>query len=272
MNLQRFLETAAEKLSAAGIGTARLDVLVLFEDCLAVNRAHLLAHPEIELASEQVKILNAQIKRRLTHEPLAYIRGKTEFYGREFTVNKDVLEPRPESETMIDLIKKLAQDRLKPDARVADVGSGSGCLGITAALELGTGKADFYDIDPATLAVAKTNAAVYKVRGNFYESDLLANSRGPYGIIAANLPYVPDSFHINQAAMLEPRIAIYGGSDGLDLYRKLFKQLEDFEWKPQYILTEALPPQHGQLAEVAAGHGFDLKASDDFIQVFAPRD
>src|SRR4051812_18952492 len=94
-------------LRDAGIGTARLDAMVLLEDCLSKDRAHLLAHPELELTAEQEKLLDAQIKRRLAHEPLAYIRGKTEFYGRDFLINKYVLEPRPESETIIDLLKKL---------------------------------------------------------------------------------------------------------------------------------------------------------------------
>lgn len=272
MNVQSYLEVSTENLSNAGIGTARLDCLVLLEDCLGKDRANLLAHPELELTDEQINTLNEQIKRRLTHEPLAYIRGRTEFYGRDFMVDKDVLEPRPESEMMIDLLKKLAQDTEKSDMTVADIGSGSGCLGITAALELGLKSADFYDIDPATFEVAKQNAKTHGIIGKFYESDLLTGKPGPYGIILANLPYVPDSFHVNQAAMREPRLALYGGSDGLDLYRRLFKQLEDFDWKPEYILTEALPLQHEQLAGIAAKHGFIVITHDDFIQVFSPAD
>lgn len=271
MNVHDFLSAATERLSVAGIGTARLDALVLLEDCTAKDRAHLLAHPELELTAEQQKKLDEQISRRLTHEPLAYIRGKTEFYGRDFAVTKDVLEPRPESETMIDLLKKLVQNDKKAGWRLADVGSGSGCLGITAALELGLTSADFYDIDPATLGVAKTNAKTHHVKGRFYENDLLAGKHGPYDIILANLPYVPDSFHINQAAMNEPRIAIYGGSDGLDLYRKLFEQLNGSSWEPAFVLTEALPPQHEQLTAIAISCGYRLKMSEDFIQVFAPK-
>jgi methylase of polypeptide subunit release factors len=70
--------------------------------------------------------------------------------------------------------------------------------------------------------------------------------------------------------MAEPRIAIFGGKDGLDVYRKLFAQLQRFTWKPKYVLTEALPPQHENLAAIAAAHGFNLRQSEDFIQVFAP--
>jgi release factor glutamine methyltransferase len=270
MTVGAFLADATAMLSTSGIGTARLDMLVLLEDCLNKDRAHLLAHPELELTNAQVSSLNRKIKRRALHEPLAYIRGKTEFYGRVFSVNKHVLEPRPESETMIDVLKKLVQADAKlqtQELKIADVGSGSGCLGITAALELGLEGIDFYDIDPSTLQVARANADKLGIRGQFYESNLLA-AAGPYEIILANLPYVPAAFHINEAAMREPSIAIFGGVDGLDLYRTMFAQLAEKEWKPKYILTEALPPQHEQLRAVATSRGFSELTSEDFIQVF----
>jgi release factor glutamine methyltransferase len=277
MSINDWLTSTQKSLTAAGIGTARLDCLVLLEDCLNKDRAHLLAHPEVELNPEQVKQLSAQIKRRETHEPIAYIRGKTEFYGREFMVNKNVLEPRPESETMIDLLKslsksdkKLLQKSVTDSLMIADIGSGSGCLGITAALEIGAKRVGLYDINPETLKVAKLNADRYDIGAEYHESDLLSKDPGAYDIILANLPYVPDSFHINQAAMHEPSIAIFAGQDGLDLYRKLFKQLHGLAWKPAYTLTEALPPQHDQLAEIARYNGFSLVESEDFIQVFAP--
>ena len=85
------------------------------------------------------------------------------------------------------------------------------------------------------------------------------------------MPYVPEHWQINEAALHEPKIAIFGGKDGLDVYRKLFAQLARFTWKPSYVFTEALPPQHERMAEVAASYRFNLKKSDDFIQVFAPR-
>ena len=273
MILADCLSAAIARLSNAGIGTARLDALVLLEDCLGRDRASLLAHPELKLTTVQIKKLDGQIKRRAAHEPLAYIRGKTEFYGRDFIIDHRVLEPRPESETMIDLLKKLARDERRSDMSerpmsLADIGSGSGCLGITAALELGLEIVDFYDIDASTLEVARNNAKKYHVHGTFHKSDLLDRATGSHGIILANLPYVPDTFHINEAAMREPSVAIFGGHDGLNLYRRLFAQLEDKSWSPRYVLTEALPPQHEQLAEIAANYGFSLLTSDDFIQVF----
>jgi release factor glutamine methyltransferase len=86
--------------------------------------------------------------------------------------------------------------------------------------------------------------------------------------LLCNLPYVPDNFTINPAAMREPKIAIFGGPDGLDLYRQLFKQIKDLKLQVKYILTESMPPQHSQLEEIAEKNGYKQIKEDDFIQLF----
>ena len=259
-------------MKAAGIGSARLDILILLEDTLHQDRSWLLAHPEIELTPLQQKRLKMQLARRLNHEPLAYIRGFTEFYGRRFRVNRRVLEPRPESEAMIELLLDLAKSRkLKAKSwQIADVGTGSGALGITAALELHNHNVDLYDIDASALAVAKHNCALHELHLRAVKRDLLRNSHKAYDAILANLPYVPDNWKINEAAAMEPRIAIFGGKDGLEVYRRFFEQLTHFSWRPKYVLTEALPPQHESLAEIAEHARFREYRSQDFIQLFRP--
>lgn len=265
MNIQTWLRQTQQFLEKAGISTARLDALVLLEDALNKNRTHLLAHPEFVMTDEQVSVLSTQIKRRAQHEPLAYIRGKTEFYGRDFIITSAVLEPRPESETIIELLKTLP---LSNNQRIADIGTGSGALGITAALELPTNTVDLIEIDDAAIEVAKMNVVLHTTKLNVIKSDLLTGSQRAYGVLLCNLPYVPDNFTINQAAMNEPKIAIFGGEDGLDLYRRLFDQLQVLDLKPTYILTESLPTQHTKLAQVAYDAGFRLQTDEDFIQVF----
>src|SRR5258708_2470149 len=104
---KQWLQQATSQLQAAGISTARLDALVLLEDCLYQDRAMLLADPEKKLTAPQLLKLEKLLNRRAQHEPLSYVRGKTEFYGHEFVLTTAVLEPRPESETMIDLLKEL---------------------------------------------------------------------------------------------------------------------------------------------------------------------
>jgi release factor glutamine methyltransferase len=240
---------------------------VLLEDALNTNRAHLLAHADEQLTSEQSKLLQRQVRRRASHEPLAYIRGKTEFYGREFYVNQHVLEPRPESETMIDLFLKLSKKHHK---NVADIGSGSGALGITAALERHLLTVYLHDIDPQTLEVAQKNAALRNVNVQLIQTNLINNYNADYEILLCNLPYVPDNFQINLAAGHEPKIALFGGPDGLDLYRKLFAQLASSGLKPAFIFTESMPPQHEILTQIALAASYKLLVSEDFIQVFRP--
>src|SRR3954469_15390619 len=107
MKIDQWLASATKKLEQAGIGTARLDALILLEDIIDKDRAWLLAHPEHEIPAAKIAKLEKLLNRRAGHEPLAYVRGRTEFYGREFFITPAVLEPRPESETMIDCLKEL---------------------------------------------------------------------------------------------------------------------------------------------------------------------
>lgn len=271
MKLKEWLADTINLLKKTGIATARLDALIMLEDLLGKDRTHLVAHDDQELTREQISVLSTQIKRRLGHEPLAYIRGKTEFYGREFIVSADTLEPRPETETMIDVVKAFLKDG--PGA-VVDAGTGSGCLAITAKLEFPDTEVFATDISEECLKIARQNAQKHTVDITFFQGDLLTpipkshftSDRTQNGIILANLPYVPDSHTINQAAMQEPKIAIFGGPDGLDLYRQLFEQLKI--QSAAYVLTEALPFQHEELTNIAKKAGYQLAKTDDFIQVF----
>jgi release factor glutamine methyltransferase len=268
VNAGDFLRQAAADLKRAGISSSRLDVLILLEDSTHRDRAWLLAHPEYKLTSHQLNKLTKQLKQRQQHQPLAYIRGISEFYGRRFRVNKRVLEPRVESETMIELLKKLD---LPKQPKIADVGTGCGAIGITAALEIHPSTVDLYDIDSNALAVAKHNEHMHELKLGVHKRDLLNRPARPdYDVVLANLPYVPNHWQINEAAMQEPRVAIFGGPDGLDLYRRLFKQLSAKPAKPRFVLTEALPPQHELLTAIATEHGFKQDRVRDFIQVFRP--
>ena len=262
------LAEATKQLRTAEIATARLDALVLLEDIVGMDRAQLLAYPDHEITTTQNEQLTSLIERRAIHEPLAYIRQKTEFYGRDFFVDHRVLEPRPESETIIDLLKKY---RVFTPTTVIDVGTGSGALAITAKLELPEMNVLALDIDTKCLEVTSHNIGQYGVKINLYESDLLADLPVAVldrAILLCNLPYVPDGSPINEAAKYEPSKAIFGGSDGLDVYRRLFLQIEHLLRKPSYILTESLPDSHQTLQMIAEQTGFVLSETHDFVQVF----
>jgi release factor glutamine methyltransferase len=208
-------------------------------------------------------MLHTYIRSRALHTPLAYIRGKAFFYGREFIVNEHVLVPRPETETIIDLLKALPL--YKP--RIADIGTGSGCIGITTALELPSAIVQLYDIDPLAIMVARQNVAILKANVTVGQADML-DGVADVDIILTNLPYVPEKYPINDAAAHEPPTALFAGEDGLDDYRSLWEQLQARTNKPQYVITESLPIQHQRLIALAKPAGFTQRAIDGFIQLF----
>lgn len=263
MRLGDFLNTATKQLHAAGVESARLDALILLEDVLGRDRANLIAHPEIALTEAQEALLNTYIARRCNHIPLTYIRGRAAFYGRDFTVNTHTLVPRPETEAMITLLKKL---RLPAHPCIADIGTGSGCLGVTAALELLQSEVFLYDTSAAALKVASINARQLGVRAHIAEQDLLTHDAHHYDVILANLPYVPTTYPVNKAATHEPPVALFSGIDGLDHYRRFWQQVAIS--RPRYVITEALPDQHSSLEQLAYKANYTPSATEGLAQSF----
>ena len=296
MTIGLFLNEAVSKLKNSSITTARLDAEVIAAGILGVDRSWLQAHSNDELPSEQETELTEKIARRTKNEPVAYILGYKEFYGRNFVVNKDVLVPRPESETMLELLFQQIEDRRLEigdnKLQIVDVGTGSGNLIISAALELHSilslkSSISFLglDISKPALKIAEKNAKKLGANIDFKEFDLtkdelssiLPPADGPQSsILLCNLPYVPDNYPINEPAKYEPKIALFSGDDGLDLYRELFKLLsQESRVKSQHttqnnlIITESLLEQHGALQAIAVSAGFKLIQSKDLIQVFS---
>ncbi len=279
MNIKQWLEISNNKLKQSDISTPLLDSEVLLADALEKDRSWIHAHPDFKLTKKQINLLDEQIRRRARHEPLAYIRGKQEFYGRDFAVSPDTLTPRPETETMIELLLKYIKDsrfKIQDSLSIVDIGTGSGNIIITAALEL-TQLSDinyqisYYSLDVSrpALKIAKQNAKNLKTKVGFQSYDLMSQPLTPHlsprTIILANLPYVPNNHEINRAAKHEPKLAIFGGKDGLDYYRVLFKKLNN---TVSHVLTESLQTKHKNLTEIANKSGYKLKSSQDLIQVF----
>jgi release factor glutamine methyltransferase len=265
MTIGQFLDQATKTLQEAGVESARLDTLVLLEDVVGQDRSSLLAHTDQDLNPAQNTKLNTFITQRKDHLPLAYIRGRAEFFGRTFKVNNHVLVPRPETESMIELLKNIG---LSSPQLIADVGTGSGCLGVTAALELPRSQIHFLDSDTAALDIAKHNADHWHVHGTYIHSNVLDPWAGTYTVVLANLPYVPDMYPVNKAALHEPRIALFSGSDGLNHYKLLWQQLAGHEPKPAHVITESLPAQHHAMAILARNADYILYAAQGYAQHF----
>jgi release factor glutamine methyltransferase len=170
---------------------------------------------------------------------------------------------------MVELLKKI--DFSAPQL-IADVGTGSGCLGITAALELPASQVYFLDSELQALATAKHNAEQWHVHGTFIHSNVLDPWPADYTVVLANLPYVPDMYPINKAAQHEPRMALFSGSDGLNHYKLFWQQLAGHNPKPHHVITESLPAQHHAVALLARNAGYILYAAGGYAQhfIYAP--
>jgi release factor glutamine methyltransferase len=261
-----FFRKATRTLADAGIATARLDSLVLLADMLSQDKSWIIAHPEHELEAAQLQTLEANLAERSNHIPLAYIRAKQEFYGREFVVNTDVLIPRPETEELIEQIKAL-----KPQAgsKLLDVGTGSGAIAVTAALELPKLRVEACDISEPVLNVARQNATRLKATITFFESDLLQNASGPYDIIIANLPYVDKSWERSAETNAEPALALFADDAGLALIKKLLAQIPNSLRPGGHVILEADPRQHKAIEKAARLHGLVQTAAEGFALCFA---
>jgi release factor glutamine methyltransferase len=271
--LGKFLKEAAKLLSDTS-PTPELDARIIISKAVGQDVTWVLAHSDYILSAKQKKVFDKMLNRRLSHEPIAYITGEAEFYGRIFNVSSDTLQPRPETETLVEqLLLEINQKSLKKISLI-DVGTGSGNIVITASAELNNTTNQYLatDVSAPALKIAKQNSIQHAQKIDFFKGSLLKpvleKILCPDIIIAANLPYVPTSHPINKAARHEPDIAIFGGVDGLDIYRNLFGQVGKLKFSSLSLITECLPPQQHLLNSIAKKHNLKMVRIDDFIQVF----
>jgi len=234
----------------AGSDEAYLESQLLLMQALGIDRVQLYTSLEYELTRGEEAALCGLLERRLGGEPMAYIRGRREFCGRDFQVRPGVLIPRPESELLVE--QAIAIARRRPVTVIADIGAGAGCVAISLALALPDVTIYASDISPDALAVAESNCRRHGVidRVRLLEGDLLSPLPGAVDIIAANLPYVRgvELRRVNTAGF-EPTLALDGGSDGLDKIRRLCEQAGDKLRPGGSIMLEI---GQGQAEETAA--------------------
>ena len=239
MTIKQALARAREVLTASNIEDASLETELLLRETLKIDRVRLYSELNRELSPEQKETFRRLIRRRLNHEPGAYITGHREFYGLDFYVDSRVLIPRPESELLVEKTLELAQDYAL--STVAEVGTGCGAIAISLALSLPQVKIYATDISAAALKVALSNCQRHGVVDRVYllAGDMLDPLPEPVDLIVANLPYVRESelSRINTVGF-EPRLALDGGSDGLEKIRQLCLQINDKLRSGGYLLLE----------------------------------
>ena len=257
MNISTWLKHAAEHLKNAGITSAQLDAELLLANTLRKNRTYLHAHLDEEIDPRRVDIAEARLSLRLDRVPLAYILGEKEFYGRNFSVSPSVLVPRPESEEMINLLLKLVPRDDQPRTLI-DIGTGSGCLGITAALELPDNwHVVLSDISSKALSVAEKNAKKLGANVFIQKQSLLLGQFEKLDCILANLPYVDKSWKNTSPELHhEPPEALYAGEGGLKLIRELIQQAPKHLADQGLLFIEADEEQRQTIIAFGRQNGF----------------
>lgn len=240
--------TIQEAINQSGIH--QLDAEVLLAHVLGISREKLITQQHSLLSPEQITTWNEVVERRKSHEPVAYITGEKEFYGRSFLVSSDVLIPRPATENVIDAVAKLQKepndDIVEADTDIVvgtkvfgdvskaktlvDIGTGSGCIAITLKLQFPDFTVIATDISEAALKVARQNADHHKVEVDFRVGDLcepIADVCEPF-IAVSNPPYIPSSEKLMpDVEDFEPHLALFSGEDGSNAVVKLYNRLRE---------------------------------------------
>lgn len=270
MTVGQWLQEAEAELRAAQDPSARLDAELILCSCLGQERSALLAHKEDELGDDDAANAKRLLKERCRHKPVAQLTGRREFYGLELEITPDVLVPRVETEKMVE----LAIAHLPKNCRVLDMGTGSGALAIALAKHRPDLDMVASDVSADALVVAERNAKRHSLNIEFVQSDLWEALTGSFKAVLTNLPYlsVEAMSQLMEDAKFEPRVALEGGGDGLDIYRRFLDELPEHLEAGGYLFTECDPWQQNELVALAAKYGLRTFAEDYFILGFTKRD
>jgi len=268
--IKDWLISAQHQLSEIGITSAHLDAEIILANALEKNRTYLHAHPEQLIDAQQYRIANNLLAQRMNRLPIAYIVGHKEFYGRQFIVSPATLIPRPESEDIITTLKQLLSSTTYPLAstKLVDVGTGSGCLGITAKLEFPKLDVTLTDISIEALDIARQNSDALSADVQIIQSDLLQNYPTKPNIIIANLPYVDQTWDRSPETIYEPSLALFAADHGRSIIYKLIDQASKSLVRDGFLIVEADPTQHDSLIKYAKEKSFSVTDKLGYIITF----
>ncbi|WP_319532773.1 peptide chain release factor N(5)-glutamine methyltransferase [uncultured Cohaesibacter sp.] len=242
MRLDQVIAGIAKRLDAEGIETARLDARLLVGHGLKQSETELILNFDRQLSEAELADFEPLVARRLRREPMAHILGMREFWGLPFKVTPDVLVPRPDSETLVAGVLEAIEDPSRP-YRIADIGTGSGCLLLSLLSELPHAEGIGVDVHEPTLDVARSNALALGLasRSSFVIGDYAETLEGSVDILISNPPYLAEA----EIADLEPDVALYdphralvSGSSGLEAYDAIFRRVASWPETPQLMAFE----------------------------------
>ena len=223
MNLENTIKKASQILKNNNIQSHELDAQIILSDIMKIKREYLIANNEIIISEKIMEKYNIAIKRRIKKEPVAYITGKKEFWSKDFIVNYTTLIPRPETELLIYKVINFFKNK---KINILDIGTGSGCILLSILKELNSSSGTGIDISAKAIQTAKINSINLTLihRTKFKVFDLSKFNIGKYDLIVSNPPYIPSKDIKNLSKDIvnfEPRVALDGGLDGVDLIKKV---------------------------------------------------
>lgn len=222
MDWKTLMEEGISILRDKGISDAKLDAWYLLEHVSGMGRAEFFLHQWEKCDETAVEQYRNMIQRRAQHVPVQHITGMQEFMGYSFLVNQDVLIPRQDTEFLVEKVLPLISGK-----KVLDLCTGSGCIAVSLALLEGTASVDASDLSEKALSVAEENAERLGARVHFMRSDLLEQISDSYDLIVSNPPYIASAVVdtlMPEVCQHEPRMALDGGEEGLDFYRRIIQQ------------------------------------------------
>jgi release factor glutamine methyltransferase len=238
MIIREALRKAAARLESHHVSNPRLNAEVLLSHCLSVDKTYLYTHDDRLLDDAEYQKIEDALYERISGVPIQYIVGRQEFYGRYFSVNPDVLIPRPETENIVEIVLAFGAPS---SASIIDVGTGSGCIGLTLALEMPEAHVTIADISHEALRTAKSNAARLGAKASIVCMDLLDATSGPFDIVVSNPPYVSpaESSRLQvEVREHEPHVALFAPEDGLAMFRRLIPAAEGVLSPGGYLVME----------------------------------
>ena len=255
MTFRELLTEGKNTLTACGIEDAELDAWILLEYISHMDRAGFFLRQQEEASQEDARQYRGLIRQRGSHIPVQHLTGTQEFMGLGFIVSPDVLVPRQDTELLVEKLLPLSDGK-----KVLDVCTGSGCIAISLA-KLGTPElVDATDLSEKALAVAGKNAQRLEADITFYQGDLLENISGRYDIIVSNPPYIASEVVrglMPEVKDHEPRMALDGGEDGLELYRRLLEQVPPHLEDGGILAVEIGYDQGKAVTSLFKEHGFE---------------
>ena len=264
MNVSDTLKLARKRLTAAQVSTPDLDARILVRHSLGLSDADLITGQGV-VTQKQQNSLDRVLERRMAGEPVSRILGFREFWGMKFIITPDTLDPRPDTERLVEMAVESMKDR--PPGRILDLGTGTGCILLSLLKEFPGATGIGIDINAGAVDVSRENMennglsgrAVFQT-GNW--TDSLSESNGLFDLIVSNPPYIPES-HIESLSVEvrnhDPILALVGGKDGLDAYKTILMKIKDFLTPQGCVLFEIGQNQDADLVRLVEESGFTVR-------------